>query len=123
FCGDALGFISDDMPDMPMPVGLPPFDPDAYLQTIVKLAALAPSVVFYAHHRPRTNAGPLIERLKETLLAFCAITKMSLQAGEDEQRISERVLEHLRRFLPEARLPVIVEASVSGYASYFRNRM
>lgn len=122
FCGDALGYISDDMPGMPMPVGLPPFDVEAYLETIDRLAGLSPSILFYAHHRARSEVDDLIRRVREMHIAFGDIAQKALEAGEDEQKISERVLVYLRKYAPEAELPIIVEASVSGYVDYFRNK-
>lgn len=122
FCGDALGYISDDMPDMPMPVGLPPFDVADYLETIDKLAGLSPTILFYAHHRARREVNHLIRRVREMHMAFGHITQKSLEAGEDEEKISKRVLEYLRKYWPQAELPTVVKASVSGYVDYFRNR-
>ena len=122
FCGDALGYISEDMPGMAMPVGLPPFDVAAYLETIDRLAGLSPSILFYVHHRARSEVDDLIRRVREMHIAFGDIAQKALEAGEDEQKISERVLEYLRKYAPEAELPVVVEASVSGYVEYFRNR-
>ncbi|OGO03932.1 MAG: hypothetical protein A2Y91_08460 [Chloroflexi bacterium RBG_13_54_8] len=122
FCGDSLGYISEDMPDMPMPVGLPPFDPQAYLETIDRLAGLSPGMVFYAHHGVERHADGLIVRVRETLVALCEIISQALKAGEDERRISGRVLEYLRTYVAKAELPIIVEASIAGYIDYFRNK-
>ena len=122
FCGDALGFVSEETPDIPFPVGLPPFDPEAYLETIDKLAGLAPRIIFYAHHRARSDVDGLLRRVKEMCAAFGDIVRKALAAGEDERRIGERILEYTRGFSTYAQLPIIVEASVLGYIDYYRNR-
>jgi glyoxylase-like metal-dependent hydrolase (beta-lactamase superfamily II) len=122
FCGDALGYISDDTPDVPFPVGLPPFDPVTYLETIEKLARLSPKIICYAHHGARTGVDNLIRLVREICAAFGDIIEKALAAGEDDHGISLRILEYAKRYSPEAELPIIVEASVSGYIDYFRNR-
>ena len=123
FCGDALGYISEDMADLPMPVGLPPFDPEAYLKTIDRLAGLSPRIVYYAHHGARSDADELIRLVREMTVGFCDVVRGSLEAGEDDERISERILEYVRTFEPDAELHVIVQASIAGYIAYYRNQM
>ena len=121
FCGDALGFISETMPDIPFPVGLPPFDPGAYLETVDKLAALSPKMIFYAHHGARSDVNELIGRVKEICTTMGEIIQKALRAGEDEPRISELVLQYVKGFSKGAELPVIIEAGISGYIQYYRN--
>ena len=123
FCGDALGYISEDMPDMPMPVCLPPFDPYVYVETIDKLAGLSPRIAYYAHHGARSDAAELISLVREMAIAFRDIVQKSLQAGEDDKRITQRVLQYVRTFKSDAELPLMVEASVAGYIDYYRNQM
>jgi len=123
FCGDALGYISDEIPGLPVPVGTPPFDLEAYVQTIDRLAALEPSVVFYGHHGARTDAGVLMKQVRDIVIAFGDMIQESLAAGDDDERIAERVLEYLRQYHHEARLPLIVQASIPGYVGFYRDQM
>ena len=121
FCGDALGFLSESIPDVPFPVGLSPFDPQAYVRTIDKLAALKPKVVFYAHHGPRTEVDQLIGKVKEVCLAFDDIIRKSIEAGEDDQQISQRILDYSSGLAQQAELPVFARVGISGYIQYYRN--
>lgn len=121
FCGDALGFLAESMSDVPFPVGLSPFDPRAYVQTIDKLAALHPEVVYYAHHGPRTDVDQLIGKVKEICLAFDDIIHQGIKAGEDDQQISQRILDYSSGLAQQAELPVFARVGVSGYIQYYRN--
>ena len=121
FCGDALGFLAESMPDVPFPVGLSPFDPRAYVATIDKLAALHPRVVFYAHHGPRAEVDQLIGKVKEICLAFDDIIHKGIQAGEDDQQISQHILDYSSGLAQQAELPVFARVGISGYIQYYRN--
>lgn len=121
FCGDALGFLAESMPDIPFPVGLSPFDPRAYVQTIDKLAALHPEVVYYAHHGPRTEVDQLIGKVKEICLAFDDIIHKGITAGEDDQQISQHILDYSSSLAQQAELPVFARVGISGYIQYYRN--
>jgi len=121
FCGDALGFLAESMPDVPFPVGLSPFDPRAYLQTIDKLAALHPEVVYYAHHGPRTEVDQLMGKVKDICLAFDDIIRRGIMAGEDDQQISQRILDYSSGLAQQAELPVFARVGISGYIQYYRN--
>jgi glyoxylase-like metal-dependent hydrolase (beta-lactamase superfamily II) len=121
FCGDALGFLAESMPDIPFPVGLSPFDPRAYVQTIDKLAALRPELIFYAHHGPRTEVDQLIGKVKEVCLAFDDIISRGIMAGEDDQQISQHILDYSSGLAQQAELPVFARVGISGYIQYYRN--
>jgi glyoxylase-like metal-dependent hydrolase (beta-lactamase superfamily II) len=122
FCGDALGFITDAMPDTPFPVGLPPFDAEAYVQSIDKLAALSPQVIFYAHHRARTEVKALTGRLKEVCLTLGEIIQGAIREGMEDSGISERVVEYVMSFSSISHLPLMVQVGISGYIQYYRSR-
>jgi glyoxylase-like metal-dependent hydrolase (beta-lactamase superfamily II) len=121
FCGDALGFLAESMSDVPFPVGLSPFDPRAYVQTIDKLAALHPEIIYYAHHGPRTEVDQLIGKVKEICLAFDDIIYKGIKAGEDDQQISQRILNYSSGLAQQAELPVFARVGISGYIQYYRN--
>jgi glyoxylase-like metal-dependent hydrolase (beta-lactamase superfamily II) len=121
FCGDALGFLAESMSDVPFPVGLSPFDPRAYVQTIDKLAALHPEVIYYAHHGPRTEVDQLIGKVKEICLAFDDIIHKGIKAGNDDQQISQQILDYSSGLAQQAELPVFARVGISGYIQYYRN--
>jgi glyoxylase-like metal-dependent hydrolase (beta-lactamase superfamily II) len=121
FCGDALGFLAEGMPDIPFPIGLSPFDPRAYVQTIDRLAALRPKVIFYAHHGARTEVDQLIGKVKEICLAFDDIIHRGIESGEDDQQISQHILDYSSGLAQQADLPVFARVGISGYIQYYRN--
>ncbi len=122
FCGDALGFITDAMPDTPFPVGLPPFDAEAYVESIDKLAGLSPKILFYAHHRARTEVKALTSRLREVCITLGEIIQGAIRDGMEDSRISERVVEYVMSFSSVSDLPLMVQVGISGYVQYYRSR-
>ncbi len=122
FCGDALGFITDAMPDTPFPVGLPPFDAEMYIASIDKLAALSPKIIFYAHHRARTEVKALISRLKEVCLTLGEIIQRGIRDGMEDSKVSESVVEYVMSFTSLSDLPLMVQVGISGYVQYYRSR-
>lgn len=123
FCGDALGFLADGRSDVPFPVGLSPFDPRAYVQTVDKLGALHPEVIYYAHHGPRTEVDQLIGKVKEVCLAFDDIIQRGIMAGESDQQISQHILDYSSGLAHQAELPVFAQVGISGYIQYYRNHI
>ena len=121
FCGEALGFVEDGAPGIIIPTGLPPFDPELYLKSIEKLEKLSPKILFYSHIGMRSNAATLIKQIKKNSIAFGGIIQRSVEAGEDDQRILERLSECAKKLSPEAKL-VNIFGSLYGYVDYFRNK-
>jgi glyoxylase-like metal-dependent hydrolase (beta-lactamase superfamily II) len=123
FCGEALGFPLDSAPDVVLPAGIPPFDPEAYLETIKKLEKLSPKLLFYSHIGVRNNVdNQLIRRVKKNSIAFAKIVQEAVQAGEDDQKIMERLSKYVESCSPKARLPESILTNPSGYIDYFRNK-
>ena len=123
FCGEALGFPLDSAPDVILPAGIPPFDPEAYLETIKKLEKLSPRLLFYSHIGARNNVdNQLIRRVKKNSIAFAKIVQEAVQAGEDDQKIMERLSKYVESCSPKARLPESILTNPSGYIDYFRNK-
>jgi len=120
FCGDALGFIAPDIPDTPFPVGLSPFDPEAYLRTIDKLAGLDPQILFYGHHTARRDTGTLLGHLRRICLKLSEMVSASVSAGQSDSDIFGRVQDYMKSFTDGKALPIVVEAGISGYIDYYR---
>ena len=122
FCGEALGFVSDTMPDIPLPAGVPPFDPELYIETIDKLAKLSVKLLFYSHIGVGNEADKLIKLVKETSIAFGKIIQKGVEAGEDDRAILGRLSEYVKSYSPKAELPMSFQLTLSGYLDYFRNK-
>ncbi len=122
FCGEALGFIVDSAPDIALPAGFPPFDPELYLESIEKLEKLSPKLLFYSHCGVRSNADTLITQVKENSIAFGEIIQRGVETGEDNQKMLERLSQYVKRYSPEAELLSTFQLNISGYVDYFRNK-
>jgi len=122
FCGEALGILLANMPDTPVPAAAPPFDLELYLETIEKLRGLSPKLLFYSHNGVGRDAEKLIQRAKENSLAFGNIIQSALEAGEDQQRILERLSEYLKGRFIEVELQGAFLLSIFGYIDYFTNK-
>jgi len=120
FCGDALGFIAPDMPDTPFPVGLSPFDPESYLQTIDKLACLDPHILFYGHHTARRDTTAMLGRLRDICVRLSDMVSAAVQNGQSDPEIFARVQDYMKGFTGGADLPIVVESGISGYVDYYR---
>jgi len=123
FCGEALGSPLDSAPDIVLPVGIPPFDPEAYLETIEKLEKLSPKLLFYSHNGVRKNLdNHLVRRIKESSMAFANIVEEAVRAGEDDQKIMERLSQYVEGCSPKARPWESIIINPLGYIDYFRNK-
>ena len=122
FCGDALGFIAAEVPDTAFPVGLSPFDPEAYLRTVDKLASLNPHVLFYAHHGGRTDAVALLRRLRDICVHLSEMIGSAVRSGKTDSEIFAGAQDYVRGFTGGADIPIVVEAGISGYIEYYRDR-
>lgn len=95
FCGESLG-LPREQDDVVVPVASPPiFDMDAALESIDKLEALSPEVLFYSHNGMRKNALKYINAAKEQVKVFGELVWQGMQVGEDPKQISERLKKHL----------------------------
>ena len=121
FCGEALGFPLDTMSDILLPAGVPPFDPELYVESIYKLEKLSPELLFYSHIGARSDAGKRIEGVKKNSIAFGEIIGKAVEAGEDDQRILERLSEYVKGYSSKAEISGF-QLTLSGYIDYFRNK-
>lgn len=121
FCGEALGFPLDSMSDILLPAGVPPFDPELYVESIYKLEKLSPELLFYSHIGARSDADKRIEGVKKNSIAFGEIISKAVEAGEDDQRILERLSEYVKGYSSKAEISGF-QLTLSGYIDYFRNK-
>jgi len=124
FSGEALGFPSDASPDLVLPGGIPPFAPEAYVESIEKLEKLSPKQIFYSHLLGVwiNEDNRLIRAVKESTLAFNRIVEQAVEDGEDDRQILQRLLDYVRQYSPEAQDLGAFMFDPSGYIDYYRNR-
>jgi len=123
FSGEALGFPAELSPDLVVPGGIPPFDPELYLQSMEKLERLSPKQVFYSHLIGEwwNEDNRMIRLAKECTLAFNRIVGQAVQAGEDDEQIKGHLLDYLRQYCADASDLGAFMFEPSGYIDYYRN--
>jgi glyoxylase-like metal-dependent hydrolase (beta-lactamase superfamily II) len=121
FPGEALGFIATSMPDFPLPAAVPPFDLQLYVDSIDRLASLAPKVAFYSHCGPRSNPEPLIHTVRENSIALGRIVEKALKDGKTHQEIWTLLSDYVRE-KAGGDLPPEFLLGISAYTSYFSQK-
>lgn len=121
FPGESLGFIASSMPDFPLPAVVPPFDLELYIQSIDRLAALTPTVVFYSHCGARREPGPLIATIKENSIVIGQIVEKALKEGKAQQEIWTLISRYVKE-KAGGDLPPEFLLGLSAYVSYFSER-
>lgn len=106
FCGESLGIPVRDDSDYLVPAGAPPFDAPASLETVRKLARLAPRLLFYAHVGVVGDPAARLAQLELTTLAMRTIVEIGIQEGAEERQLFERIARHAQA---ECGLPVAHE--------------
>lgn len=92
FSGEALGVPRPGAEDFPLPAVVPPsFDPDTYLNSIRKLQALKPRIIFYGHDGVSTEPEKMIETVYQNTLAMGDIVLKALKAGDNPQKAGEKI--------------------------------
>lgn len=121
FPGEALGYIAAAMPDFPLPAAVVPFDLRLYLESIDRLAALAPPVLFYSHSGVRSKPGALIRAIRENSLSLGRVVEQAMAEGLAAGQIWARLDDYVRR-QGGADLPAEFMLGLSAYMAYFAAR-
>jgi len=123
FCGEALGVPEYGVDSPPLPYAAPPgFDLEVYLETMDKLRALKPKILFYSHGGVGREPEKLIPLAKENARAFGEIILKGLKAGETPEAIASRVQDYMSQkfhFKPDKTDPVM---TIAGYLFYFKKK-
>lgn len=123
FCGEALGFPIDGESDIVLPAGIPPFDADAYLESIDRLSPLKPKMLMFSHIGARKNPGNLlIDHVRSSSAAFSSIVGEGVQAGKNDQEIVESLSSYLQSACADPALLKTFKFDPSGYIHYYRTR-
>jgi len=123
FCGEAAGVPEQGDAYPPLPYAAPPgFDLEAYLETLQKLRALKPKILFYSHRGVGKEPERLLSLAGETGRAFGDIILQALETRATQQEITQKIRDYLhRRFGPTTEMidPSLV---IAGYSVYFRRK-
>ena len=118
FPGEALGYIAAAMPDFPLPAAVVPFDLRLYVESIDRLAALAPAVLFYSHCGARFRPQALIRGIRDNSIALGHVVQEALAQGQTPGQIWERLSDYVRE-KGGADIPAEFMLGLSAYVSYF----
>ncbi len=123
FCGEALGMDTAN----PLPAtAAPSFDMEDCLETMYKLKALAPKLLFYSHGGMRSDPERRISQVMENTRLYGNLILESLRKDESPQAISRKVIEYASaQFPPEWREDMVkiwMTGIVEGYTIYFKNK-
>lgn len=118
FPGEALGFMATSMPDFPLPAAVPPFDLQLYVDSIDRLACLAPPIIFYSHCGVRRDPESLIATIRENSIVVGQIVEKALKDGKTHQEIWTLLSDYVRG-KAGGDLPPEFLLGLSAYTSYF----
>ena len=122
FCGEALGLIySPGAPPLPA-VAPPSFDPDIYLNNMLRLRELRPKLLFYAHgglgNEPEKLIAMAIENTR--IIGEAIMRAYKLEPTEDRviQNIGDFIIERFGFRLDDYELG----SNVRAYLHYFQKK-
>jgi glyoxylase-like metal-dependent hydrolase (beta-lactamase superfamily II) len=121
FPGEALGFIATSMPDFPLPAAVPPFDLQLYVDSIDRLACLAPPIIFYSHCGVRRDPESLIATIRKNSIVIGQIVEKALKDGKTQQEIWTLLSDFVRE-KAGGDLPPEFLLGLSAYTSYFSQK-
>jgi glyoxylase-like metal-dependent hydrolase (beta-lactamase superfamily II) len=121
FPGEALGFIATSMPDFPLPAAVPPFDLRLYVESIDRLAGLAPKAAFYSHCGARRDPKSLIHTIRENSIVIGQIVEEALKERKTQQEIWTLLSDYVRK-RSGGDLPPEFLLGLSAYTSYFSQK-
>jgi glyoxylase-like metal-dependent hydrolase (beta-lactamase superfamily II) len=122
FCGEALGLIyTPGAPSLPA-VAPPSFDPDVYLENMIRLRELHPELLFYSHGGVGKEPKKLISAVIKNTQAFGdAVLRFSKEAGTEAaviQNMGDFVYHNFGFRLEGYELG----SNVRAYLHYFRKK-
>jgi len=120
FGGEALG-TPKYKADEPLPPAAPPiFDVDVYLQTIEKLRALRPKMVFYSHGGFGKEPDRLMSAAVDNARAVGDFLLRALKQGQTLEQAQESLAAYFGRRFGAAIDKQDTGMTVAGYAAYFK---
>ncbi len=123
FSGEALGVPRPGAESFPLPAVVPPsFDPDTYLDTIRKLQALGPRLIFYGHDGVGRDPERAMATVYENTRIMGDIVLGALKGGDTPQQAGAKI-----QLFVEEHTGVHSEYSdrsmtVVAYAQYYKKK-
>jgi len=120
FCGEALGLPEHGTPLPYTPQ--PSFDLEVYLESMEKLRALRPKVLFFSHQGVGEEPERLISLAEENARAFSDIILQALKAGATQQEIEGRIRDYLHKRFGATADMSDPSLTIAGYTLYFKKK-
>ncbi len=123
FCGEALGIPEYGAAYPPLPYATPPgFDLEVYLETMEKLRALRPKILFFSHQGVGEEPERLISLAEENARAFGDIILQALKAGASQQEIEGKIKDYLHKRFGATADMSDPSVTIAGYTLYFKKK-
>jgi glyoxylase-like metal-dependent hydrolase (beta-lactamase superfamily II) len=128
FPGDGAGAYLPDY-DVVFPTTPPPFRPDIALESLDKLIALNPAVLYYSHFGKADDAVKRLRGYQAQIKLWLGIVKDGIQKGDSAEAIRERIFREdttVTRAVPALKSnPVhrrtLIENSPRGFIEFIQN--
>jgi glyoxylase-like metal-dependent hydrolase (beta-lactamase superfamily II) len=118
FSGEALG-----TPQSNVVSTVAGFDPDVTLETIDRIAGLAPEVVFCSHGGVSRDATRLIQSLRVNMKAYSDIILAAMKAREVREQIVRRLEDYRREYSPdEGGRGEPLDSIITWHMAYFKRK-
>lgn len=122
FSGEALG-TTRFTPDAPLPSAAPPvFDVDIYLQTVEKLRALRPRLLFYSHGGVGRSPDRLMSAAVDHALEVRDFLLKALKQGQTAEQVRESLAGYFNKRFGVTMDKQDTAMTVAGYMAYFKAR-
>ncbi len=123
FCGEALGTPIQAAPYCPLPAVAPPsFNMEEYLDTMKKLLAMKPRILFYSHDGIGKEPDKLIHCAIDNTQVIGKIILKSLKKGERRNQIGYRIEEYVTNRLGYKVELGEMDMLIGGYVLYYSNK-
>jgi len=122
FCGEALGLIYKPGAP-PLPATAPPsFDPDLYIQNMMRLKELKPKLLFYSHGGVQREPEKTISSVIENTRLFGDAVLHALKAERTEQAVIQDIGEFVRDRYGFEMEEYELGSNVRAYLHYFKKK-
>ncbi len=123
FCGEALGMPKYGTESSLLPSAAPPgFDMEVCLETMERLRALRPQILFYSHDGLGKDPERLILVAAENTRIFGDIILKAMKEGEAPETISRRIQQYVSSHFGQKVEELDLGVTVSGYIFYFKKK-
>lgn len=123
FSGEALGVPRDSAGAFPLPAVVPPsFDMEVYIETMKKLQAVKPRLIFYGHDGVGKEPDKLIQAAIENTRILGDIILKALKDGEGSREVGEKTQQYISERTGVKSEYTDRTMTVTAYTQYFKKK-